>query len=342
MTAYAEKRKNEGKRKYKDRITRAGLLHFIRRNGLQLAIIGVLVILETIFIIGAPDTFLHPDIYRALMTSIPYWGVIALPLTVVIIAGEMDLSFISTMAVGMLVFVRVYDHTDSLGLAFVVSMLSGFGVGLVNGLIIVKLGIPSLIATIGAQFFWRGMVEVFTKGQGRSLVDAKDTILRDTLVSKVFGYWPAQMIWMILVAILVWVLLNRHKFGAHVYLIGDNEASARLMGVNVDRTRVLLFAIVGLAAAFGGVIQSLDVWYFWPNLGEGYLMNTLAAVFLGGTSVFGGTGTIVGTLIGCFIIGAIQPGIIAMGYTAYYTKLIYGLIIVVFVALNTILRKRIE
>jgi simple sugar transport system permease protein len=66
------------------------------------------------------------------------------------------------------------------------------------------------------------------------------------------------------------------------------------MGVNVDRTRILLFAIVGVAAALGGVIQSMDVWYFWPNLGEGYLMNTLAAVFLGGTSVFGGTGTIWG------------------------------------------------
>ncbi len=336
MTEYVEKRKTEELR------AQSRLLRFIRRNGLQLAIISVLIILEIIFVTGAPDTFLQPDIYRALMTSIPYWGVIAMPLTMVVIAGEMDLSFISTMAVGMVVFVRVFDRTDSLGLAFAASLLSGFGVGLLNGVIIVKLGIPSLIATIGAQFFWRGLVEVWTKGQGRSLVDAKDTILRDTLVSKVFGYWPAQMIWMVVVAVLVWVLLNRHKFGAHVYLIGDNEASARLMGVNVDGTRMMLFAIVGLAAAFGGVIQSLDVWYFWPNLGEGYLMNTLAAVFLGGTSVFGGTGTVLGTFVACIIIGEIQPGIIAMGYTAYYTKFIYGLIITASVAMHTILRKRIE
>jgi simple sugar transport system permease protein len=105
---------------------------------------------------------------------------------------------------------------------------------------------------------------------------------------------------------------------------------------------MLLFAIVGVAAAFGGMIQSLDVWYFWPNIGEGYLMVTLAAVFLGGTSVFGGKGTILGTFIGCFIIGAIQPGIVAIGLTGYWTKLIYGAIITASVAMHTLLRKRIE
>jgi len=86
----------------------------------------------------------------------------------------------------------------------------------------------------------------------------------------------------------------------------------------------------------------MDVWYFWPNLGEGYLMNTLAAVFLGGTSVFGGTGTILGTFVGCFIIGAIQPGIVAIGLTGYWTKLIYGLIITASVAMHSFLRRRME
>jgi len=295
-----------------------------------------------LFIIGASDTFLKPDIYRALMTSVPYWGVIALPLTMVIIAGDIDLSFISIMAVGMVVFWEAYETTSSLGVAFAASLVSGFLVGLLNGIIVVRLGIPALIATIGTQFFWRGVVEVIRRGQGESLTLARDTVLRDVLVSKVGGYVPAQVIWMVLVALAVWFLLNRHKLGAHTYLIGDNEASARLMGVNVGRTRMLLFALVGVAAAFGGIIQSLDVWYFWPNLGEGYLMTTLAAVFLGGTSVFGGTGTILGTFVGCFIIGAIQPGIIAIGLTGYWTKLIYGLIITVSVAMHAFVRRRME
>ncbi len=318
------------------------IVPFARKNGLQIGIVGVMFGLWILFIIGAPDTFLKSDIYRALMTSTPYWGVIALPLTMVIIAGDIDLSFISIMAVGMVVFWQVYDWTGSLGVAFAGCLTAGFLVGLLNGIIVVGLGIPPLIATIGTQFFWRGAVEVIREGQGESLVFTKDTILREALVGKLNGYFPAQVIWMVLIALAVWFLLNRHKFGAHVYLIGDNEASARLMGVNVGRTRMLLFALVGLAAAFGGVVQSLDVWYFWPNLGEGYLMNTLAAVFLGGTSVFGGTGTILGTFVACFIIGAIQPGIIAVGLTGYWTKLIYGLIITASVAMHTVLRKRIS
>ncbi|MCZ7539526.1 MAG: ABC transporter permease [Anaerolineae bacterium] len=324
------------------RLSAARATQHIRKNGLQFGIIGVLFGLWLLFIAGAPTTFLKPDIYRALMTSVPYWGVIALPLTMVIIAGDIDLSFISIMAVGMVAFWQVYDWTGSLGVAFAGCLAVGFLVGLLNGIIIVRLGIPALIATIGTQFFWRGVVEVIRGGQGESLVLTRGTILRDSLVGKINGYWPAQVIWMLLIGIAVWMLLNRHKFGAHVYLIGDNENSARLMGINVERTRMLLFALVGLAAAFGGILQSVDVWYFWPNLGEGYLMNTLAAVFLGGTSVFGGTGTILGTFVGCFIIGAIQPGIIAIGLTGYWTKLIYGLIITVSVAMHTILRKRIS
>jgi len=324
------------------RLSAARVTQHIRKNGLQYGIIGVLLGLWLLFIVGAPDTFLKGDIYRALMTSVPYWGVVALPLTMVIIAGDIDLSFISIMAVGMVAFWQVYDWTGSLGVAFAGCLAVGFLVGLLNGIIIVKVGIPALIATIGTQFFWRGVVEVIRGGQGESLVLTKNTVLRNMLVGKINGYFPAQVIWMLLIGISVWMLLNRHKFGAHVYLIGDNENSARLMGVNVGRTRMLLFALVGLASAFGGVIQSVDVWYFWPNLGEGYLMNTLAAVFLGGTSVYGGTGTILGTFVGCFIIGAIQPGIIAIGLTGYWTKLIYGLIITVSVAMHTILRKRIS
>ena len=147
---------------------------------------------------------------------------------------------------------------------------------------------------------------------------------------------------MVLVAIVCWILLNRTRLGAHAYLIGDNENSARLMGVNVGRTKALLFAIVGLAAAFSGILASLHVSFFWPSLGEGYLLQTLASVFLGGTSVFGGVGTILGTFLGSYIIGAIGAGIVAIGLTGFYTELIYGLIIILSVSMHTILRRRIE
>jgi simple sugar transport system permease protein len=148
------------------------------------------------------------------------------------------------------------------------------------------------------------------------------------------------MIWTVITAVLVWVFLNRHKLGAHVYLTGDNEESAKLMGVNVDRTRMLVFAIVGLASAFAGLLASLEVSYYWVTMGEGYLLSTLASVFLGGTSVFGGVGTILGTFIGCFIIGAIEAGTVAIGLSGFWTQLIYGLIIVISVSMHSTLGRR--
>jgi simple sugar transport system permease protein len=322
------------------RLWRGGLTRFGRRYALQIGIVGVFLAMWAFFIIAAPRTFLAREMYGAFMSTIPVFAIMALPLTMVVIAGEIDLSFGSLMAIGVLVFVNVFAMTGNLALAFVLLLVAGFLAGLLNGIIVVRFGIPSLVATIGTQFFWRGVVLVITNGHPASLVPVKGTLLRQALVGRLGGYLPAQMVWTIIVAIVVWVLLNRHRFGAHVYLVGDNRDSARLMGVNVDRTRMMVFAIVGIAAAFAGLIGSVEVNYFWVNLGEGYLLRTLASVFLGGTSVFGGVGTVLGTFIGCFIIGAIEGGTVAIGLTGFWTQLIYGLIIIISISMHSLVRTR--
>ena len=114
------------------------------------------------------------------------------------------------------------------------------------------------------------------------------------------------------------------------------------MGVDVDRTKILSFAIAGAAAAFAGFVVSEEVLYFWPTLGDGYLLNTLASVFLGGTSPYGGTGTVFGTFVASYVIGAINAGIVAAGLTGFWTSVIYGLIIVISVSLQALLNKRIR
>ena len=120
------------------------------------------------------------------------------------------------------------------------------------------------------------------------------------------------------------------------------EKVAQLMGVNTGSVRIRAFILIGLISAFAGVLYSFHIAYFWPSTGEGYLLNTLASVFLGGTSVFGGTGTILGTFLGAFIIGAIEAATVAIGLTGFWTQLIYGLIIVLSVIMHTYLRKRME
>jgi simple sugar transport system permease protein len=323
------------------------LRRYARTNSAQLGILGVFVTLWLIFIVAAPDTFLSPQIYRAFMSSIPFFAIMAIPLTIVVIAKEMDLSFPSIMAMGMVAFSFTYDGTAFISngairvfLAIIAALLAGTIIGWINGFIIVKFGIPSLVVTIGTQFFWRGAVLVLTSGANFTLAYIKDTIFYPILVGKIGGYFPMQMVWLIVITILGWVLLNRHRFGAHIYLIGDNINSAELMGVNTGRTRIRAFMLIGLISAFAGVLASFYVAYFWPSLGDGYLLSTLASVFLGGTSVFGGIGTILGTFLGAFIIGAIEAATVAIGLTGFWTQLIYGFIIVLSVIMHTYLRKR--
>jgi simple sugar transport system permease protein len=315
---------------------------FIRSNGTQLGIFAVFIALWMIFIVSAPQTFLAPQIYYAFMSTIPFFAVMAMPLTILVIAGEMDLSFPSIMAIGMVAFLLAHEITDSVWLCFGAALLVGLFAGWLNGVIVVRLGLPSLVATIGTQFFWRGAVLVLSQGKNGSLGYVKTTLLHPILVGKLFGVIPMQMIWLIVVAIICWVLLNRTRFGAHIYLIGDNAESAKLMGVNTAQVRMRAFMLIGLVSAFAGVLASLHVSFFWPSLGEGYLLRTLASVFLGGTSVFGGVGTLFGTFIGAFIIGAIEAATVAVGLTGFWTQLIYGLIIVASVAMHGILRRRME
>ncbi len=318
------------------------LRRFLRKNGTQLGIFGVFILLWFIFIVSAPKTFLAPQIYYAFMSTIPFFAIMAMPLTILVIGGEIDLSFSSIMAIGMVAFLLSYEVTQSVWVGVMASLLTGLFAGWINGIIVVRFGIPSLVATIGTQFFWRGAVLVLSQGKSGSLGYTKESLLHPVIVGKLFGYIPMQMIWLIIIAILCWILLNRTRFGAHVYLIGDNAESAKLMGINTGWVRTRAFMLVGIISAFAGIVASLHVTYFWPSLGEGYLLRTLASVFLGGTSVFGGVGTIFGTFIGSFIIGAIEAATVAAGLTGFLTQLIYGLIIVLSVAMHAYLSRRME
>jgi simple sugar transport system permease protein len=321
---------------------------FLRNYALQIAIISVALFILVFFYSRSPETFGAYDIYNSLMTTTPFFALMAIPLTLVVIAKEIDLSFGSVMAWGMAAYEVVFlwvspmDRQWAVYLGLLACLSAGLWAGWLNGIIVVRLGIPSLVATIGTQFLWRGVVMVITNGQGLSMIPVQNTWLFPLLVGRLFDVIPMQFIWTILLSIVIWFLLNHHKFGAHVYLVGDDVESARLMGVNVDRTKIITFTIVGGAAAFAGFVVSTQVLFLWPTLGEGYLLNTLASVFLGGTSVFGGTGTIFGTLVATFVIAIINPGIVAAGWTAYWTQLIYGLIIVLSVSMQAILRRRLS
>ena len=308
-----------------------------RERRLELSILGVFGGIFLLFIIGSPSVFTRFDIYYSFMSTIPFSGIMALAITLVIIAGEMDLSFPSIMGFSGWVFAKLsnvmIDHGMNPELVIVIAMLACFVTGILggvlNGTLVVKVRIPSLVATIGTMFFWRGLVNVCGQGYGESLVPVNETVLFKIFVGRLGGLVPAQAIWMLCLGFGFWLLLKRHRFGSHVLIIGDNTESARMMGIRVDRVKFIVFMQMGFFASLAGILASLEVTYLWPSMGEGYLLRTLAAVFIGGTSVFGGMGTIFGTFIGAIIIGSLDGGIVAIGLTGFWTQLIYGLIIVV-------------
>jgi simple sugar transport system permease protein len=307
----------------------------------QIGITAAFALLWLVFLVLAPRTFLDSRIYLSFAQTTPYFAIMALPLTMVIIAGDMDLSFPSIMALGMVGFVGVWQATGSVELGIVAALLVGVLAGLFNGLVITYIGIPSLVVTIGTLFLFRGLALVLVGGRSYALVKAQPALAYELLVGKLFGI-PMEFYWLVVFAVATWLLLNRHRLGQNAYVTGDNRMAAGLMGIPIRRSRIILFVLTGFAAAFAGLMNSLQIVNFYPTMGDGYLLPTLAAVFVGGTSVFGGRGSVWGTFIGAFMIGGITAGIVAVGLTDYYTGLIYGAVILISVSIHALLRRRFE
>jgi simple sugar transport system permease protein len=305
----------------------------------QLGITGAFLLLWVAFLVTAPDTFTHIEIYAAFAATIPLFGIVAMPLTMVVTAGEIDLSFPSTYALGMVGFVLTWEHTGNVPLAIAVCLLIGAAAGLINAFVIVQIGVPALVATIGTLFFFRGLSLVVIGGRNITLIETRPSILFRLFVGELYGI-PMQFFWLLLAAVATWFLLNRHKYGAALYVIGDNIQTAELQGIKTKQVRLILFILVGVAAAFSGILSSLFIVSFFPSVGDGQLLPALAAVFVGGTSVFGGKGTVWGTLLGAFMIGTINAGIVAAGLTGFYTQLIYGAVIVVSVSIHALVQRR--
>ena len=304
------------------------------------AIAVVYLVIMGIFMITAPRAFLGYRIYMSFLSTIPFSLIMALGLTFVITAGEIDLSFPSVMAFAGFIFSVTFLKTGSIFIALLCSLITGMVIGFINGLIIVKIGVPSIIATLSTNFVWTGLAKVLCQGKQLVLADSREMFLSQLFVGRIGGIFPAQALWAFGLAILFALILNRHRFGEHVMFIGDNREAARMIGVNVDQTMMGIFALNGALAAFASVILGLEMVTWWPTQGPGYLLITVAAVFIGGTSIYGGEGTMFGTVFGAFIVGSITAGITASGVGGFWSELVVGLVMLAAILTNIIVGKK--
>lgn len=326
----------------------------VKIEGLPVAF--VLAVLYVVFIITAPDVFLKWRIYMSFLQTVAPPLILGLGLTFVITAGEIDLSFPATVAFAGYVFTWSFreltgqiDSSVAALIGLFAALLAGSFVGYINGLLVARVGVPSIMATLAAQFFWYGVTVLLAGGLQSALKTIEDNAIKEILTGRIYGIIPnpargrigipTQALWALGLAIFLWFILNRHKFGEAVMFIGDNPNVARVMGVNVEATKVQLFTMMGAIAAFAGVILTMEVRVFYPTQGQGMLLPVMAAVFIGGTSIAGGVGSIVGTFFGSYIIGSLEAGVVATKISGFWVQLVQGAVMGASVVLNTALAR---
>lgn len=312
-----------------------------RIEGLPIAI--VLIVLYVVFILTAPKVFTSYRIYMSFLQTVPPVLVCALGLTFVITAGEIDLSFPAVVAASGFVFSWMFKTVQepwAPWAGFVLALAVGALIGYVNGLLIARIGVPSIMATLAAQFFWYGVTVLLAGGLQSDIKEIRDHVIHTIFVGRLFEVVPIQALWALALAIFLWFILNRHQFGEAIMFIGDNANVAQVMGINVEATRIRLFTMNGVIAAFAGLLLTMEINVFFPTQGQGFLLPALAAVFIGGTSIAGGMGTIVGTFFGAYIIGSLEAGVVASRISGYWVQLVQGVVMAAVVVLNIIIEDR--
>lgn len=225
--------------------------------------------------------------------------------------------------------------------------------GWVAGLLVAQLGIPSIIATLALSFVWRGLAVFLAAGKQFALRGFNETTLWDVTTGRVFtGLFNTsgvvlrkpdgismQMIYGLAIAVILWFILNRHRFGESLLFIGDNANVARVLGIDVRRSRVKLFTLMGALAGIAGVFLTTETENFTTTQGQSSLLIVIAAVFIGGTSIFGGSGTIIGSYIGLLIVAVLQVGVVAANLSGAVADMVIGLVFLGAVILHMLVEK---
>ncbi|SFP32108.1 MULTISPECIES: ABC transporter permease subunit [Actinomadura] len=295
----------------------------------QAGVAGALVVLVLVFAASAPY-FLTVDNLLDVARQISVTAILGAGLTFVIMTAGIDLSVGSAVGVTALFAVRPALDGFPPAIAVLAALGAGLVIGTVNGVLVARLKLASFIVTLAALTYLRGVTYVGTDGK--------------TLFSTTLGYaWigngtvlgvPVPVVIMVMVFAAGWYLLNRTVFGRWVHAVGGNEEAARLAGIPVRRVLTCVYIISGLCAGIGGVIASARLQSAVPDLGTGYELSAIAAVVLGGTSLMGGKGSLVGTLVGAAIIGVLVNGMTLLDVSSFYQQIIQGVVIVLAVAVD--------
>jgi simple sugar transport system permease protein len=311
----------------------------LRMRSLNTFIIAA--ILFVVFSVFSPGKyFATPDNLLVFLATEAEFGIIALAVGILMIAGEFDLSVGSVLAFCSLTFIKLFGAGVNAVLALFVAIAVGMAIGFLNGIITVKAQIPSFITTLGGLMLWRGITLFWSGGQQQGLEVEKIPGLYGVIGGAKIGFLPIQFVWVVGIALVAGFFMNSHKLGNWVTVTGDNKLAAKAMGINTDRIKIACFMIVGAAVGFVAVMQMFRASLFTARAGDGLELNAVAAAVIGGTALSGGIGSIAGVFWGAMSISLIENGLVMLRIPYWWTFTVFGGIIILSVVVSKIIEAR--
>ena len=291
--------------------------------------IAFFLLISVLAIISPP--FLKPSNIINILRQTSVIGIIAVGMTLVIVTGGIDLSVGSLLALSA-VIATSFAHPGEypLFVPLILGLVIGLIAGAINGFIIAKKRIAPFIVTLGMMTAARGLALVYTNG--RPVINLSETY--NAIGGGYLTGIPLPVIAFILVVLIGIFILHYTRFGRYVYAIGGNELAAKISGINTDRVIIGVYAFTGALAGIAGIVLSSRVMSGSAATGQGYELDAIAAVVIGGTSLSGGVGSIIGTVVGVLIIGVLNNGLDLMNVSSYWQQIVKGLIIVLAVMLD--------
>ncbi|WP_354066433.1 ABC transporter permease [Devosia sp. 2618] len=294
------------------------------------AILLVFLVVQAVCIIAGllfPDDFryLSPQNMGILMRSVPVLGCLALGAGILMIAGEFDLSIGSVYTFTAVVMAMLVGNGVDAFLAAPIGLLVGAAIGSLNGLLTLRFNLPSFIVTLGGLLFWRGAV-LLINGAVQVRFDPNPAFSA-AFSGTIFGI-NAAFIWFIGLCLIFWALLHRHKFGNHVFATGGNRSAATAIGIDTARIKLAAFAIAGFMAAFAGILATTRVGSVQPGQGAGLELQAIAACVIGGLSLRGGRGSILGVFLGVMLIFTITDVLLLLRAPGFYLDMFIATLIV--------------
>ena len=307
------------------------ILNSLKRS--NMTAIGVVLAVMLIIASTASPYFLDEYNLKALIRDLAFIGMIGIGQALLLLIGELDLSVgkiasLCGVVAGMLMVTVGLNPYASLaaGLAL------GVALGILNGLIITKLRLNSMVVTIGMAGVYGGVTLVLTKG--KAVTNIPEVI--HFLGKGTIGQLPVPFAFTLAVLVAVLFLVKKTKTGRHIYAIGNSREAAKILGIKVDRIRILNYAIMGLISALAGILYVARLGSSQASIGENWPMNSIAASVIGGVALTGGLGNPAGALIGAAIISVIQNMIVLMGVNVYWQSAVSGFVVVAAISFSSI------